>query len=52
MLWNINVNELMNYIHYHYVFLSIHEIMKVSFMTFVWWSLYPKGGNASKDKGL
>jgi hypothetical protein len=23
-----------------------------SFMTFVWRSLYPKGDNASKDKGL
>jgi hypothetical protein len=24
----------------------------MSFITFVWWSLYPKGDNASKDEGL
>jgi hypothetical protein len=41
-----------SYISYASSFINIycdHEGM--SFMTFVWRSLYPKGNNASKDEG-
>jgi hypothetical protein len=42
--------------HVSYVFISIiiywDDDEGMSFTTFVWKSLYPKGDNASKDEGL
>jgi hypothetical protein len=40
------------YISYAYSFINIyHDDEGMSFITFVWRSLYPKGNNASKDEG-
>jgi hypothetical protein len=42
-----------SYISYASPFVNIYRDDEgVSFMTFVWRSLYPKGNNASKDEGL
>jgi hypothetical protein len=34
------------------LFIKYWDDEGMSFMTFVWRSLYPKGDNASKDEGL
>jgi hypothetical protein len=43
--------RLLVYIHIHVHIISQND-EGVSFMTFVWRSLYPRGDNASKDEGL
>ena len=41
-----------SYILYTYIYVNMYRIDKgMSFITFVWRSLYPKENNASKDEG-
>jgi hypothetical protein len=51
MLWNKYMNVLMNDIYYPHKFLFSLNDKGMSFMTFVWTSLYPEGDNASEDEG-
>jgi hypothetical protein len=44
--------HVVSYISYASFFINIYRVDEgMSFMTFVWRSLYPKGNNASKDEG-
>jgi hypothetical protein len=60
-VYNENMNSLMIWNDYSYslcvsyVYVYIFAYWNdegITFMTFVWRSLYPKGDNASKDEGL
>jgi hypothetical protein len=59
-LWNENIKSLLIYHHYLHSFvfnvpssIFIYRVDEgMSFMTFVWRSLYPKGNNVSKDEGF
>jgi hypothetical protein len=51
MIWNDCLNSFC--ISHAYVYIYAHwNDEGISFMTFIWKSLYPKGDNASKDEGL